>query len=221
MQLNTYKSYKGCIECNESKPLTREFFKRFSFGGKEIFHNVCRNCSDKLYISRNWKEGKLICSICKEYKDEIEFDINKNKSILRHYRDSRCKKCKTKQGSRCRNSRTGEAAINRIITERWLGARNRAKKYNIEFDITKEYLLDLLKFQDYKCNISKIDLTFELGKGRVYTNLSIDKKVSSLGYIKGNVQLVCMAVNQMKSDLDINTLLHICNCIIKNCDYEN
>lgn len=36
------------------------------------------------------------------------------------------------------------------------------------------------------------------GRCRVPTNVSVDRINSNLGYIKGNLQLVCMAVNQIK-----------------------
>lgn len=57
-------------------------------------------------------------------------------------------------------------------------------------------------------------MTYELDSGRVYTNVSIDQIDPSKGYTLNNIQLVCMGVNQMKSDLDMNTLLYLCNAII-------
>ncbi|UVY48073.1 MAG: hypothetical protein [Bacteriophage sp.] len=49
-------------------------------------------------------------------------------------------------------------------------------------------------------------MTYYFDSGRVPTNLSVDRIDSSLGYIKGNIQLVCMAVNQMKSVLTVEQL---------------
>lgn len=40
-------------------------------------------------------------------------------------------------------------------------------------------------------------------------------KPTTLGYIKGNIQLVCMAVNQMKSDLTIEQLKYFCKSILE------
>lgn len=51
--------------------------------------------------------------------------------------------------------------------------------------------------------------------GRVPTNLSVDRIDSGLGYIKGNIQLVCMAANQMKSDLTIEQLKYFCKSILE------
>ena len=70
--------------------------------------------------------------------------------------------------------------------------------------------------QHGKCAISGIDMTYIANCGRIPTNVSVDRIDSSKGYIKGNVQLVCMAVNQMKNDLDMQTLLTFCDAIVSN-----
>lgn len=59
-------------------------------------------------------------------------------------------------------------------------------------------------------------MTYELNNGRVNTNVSIDRIDSTKGYLKTNVQLVCMVVNQMKSDLSLNELISICKQIIEH-----
>lgn len=51
---------------------------------------------------------------------------------------------------------------------------------------------------------------------RVPTNISVDRIDPKQGYIKGNLQLVCMAVNQMKSDLTIEQLKYFCRSILQN-----
>ena len=52
--------------------------------------------------------------------------------------------------------------------------------------------------------------------GRVYINISIDQIKQGKGYTEDNVQLVYMAVNQLKSDWDMNTVKYICKMIINN-----
>lgn len=54
------------------------------------------------------------------------------------------------------------------------------------------------------------------GEGRIYTNVSIDQIMPSKGYTIDNIQLVCMAVNQLKSDLDMDTILILCSAIVDN-----
>jgi hypothetical protein len=59
-------------------------------------------------------------------------------------------------------------------------------------------------------------MTYLMGKGRIYTNVSVDRIDSNKGYLKDNVQLVCMVINQMKSDLNLDELKYYCQEIIKN-----
>lgn len=59
-------------------------------------------------------------------------------------------------------------------------------------------------------------MTYELEKGRTYTNVSIDQISPSVGYTVDNIQLVCMAVNQLKSDLDMDTVLLLCSAILNS-----
>lgn len=98
------------------------------------FHTTCRDCEDRIKLNTEWKDGKLLCHICGEYKEPSEFT----------------------------------------------------------------------------------DMTYELGEGRIYTNVSIDQIMPSKGYTIDNIQLVCMAVNQLKSDLDMDTILILCSAIVDN-----
>jgi hypothetical protein len=66
------------------------------------------------------------------------------------------------------------------------------------------------------CALSGIPMTFYFDSGRVPTNISVDRIDPKQGYIKGNLQLVCMAVNQMKSDLTIEQLKYFCRSILQN-----
>ena len=58
-------------------------------------------------------------------------------------------------------------------------------------------------------------MTFEQGNGRISTNVSIDQINPKEGYTIGNIQLVCMAINQMKSDLNMDEVYMFCEGILK------
>jgi hypothetical protein len=103
-----------------------------------------------------------------------------------------------------------------LLDHRYLSLCDRAKRNGLIVDITKQDLYDLWDNQQGKCALSGIEMTYISNCGRIPTNVSVDRIDSSKGYIKGNVQLVCMAVNQMKNDLDTQTLLMFCNAIINN-----
>jgi hypothetical protein len=113
----------------------------------------------------------------------------------------------------------GEAKLKKCLRHRLLGARDRAIKQNISFSLDLESIIDLWYAQNGMCALSGLPMTFELKQGRVPTNVSIDKIDRTLGYIKGNIQLVCMACNQIKSDLTDAEMYNFCKNIVKN--YEN
>lgn len=213
-----YKTY-DC--CNQQLPDNSEFFTRYS---KLTYidnipawsHNTCRTCEQKQKWEDTWKDGKLKCKICNQYLPTSSFDIKDSSNTLRKGYDTRCKSCKKLQGKNYRKSLEGEEALNATITARWLGARDRAKNKKISFEITKQDLKNLWHEQKGLCAISKIPMTYIMENGRTFTNLSVDRKNPHIGYTKDNVQLVCMAVNQMKSDLSKEELLMFCKAIVEN-----
>lgn len=209
--------YKECECCKETLVQNRTNFKRHvnKETGKEEYSMICRKCEEKLVMEQNWKDGKLKCFVCGEWLDPEEFDSH-TQYAYRNHKDKRCKQCKRKQNLQARKNYSDEKRLYKILQERWLGARDRARRKNIPFDITKEDLMNIWEFQEGKCAISKIPMTFEMDNGRTYTNVSIDQIIPGKGYTKDNIQLICYAVNQLKSDWDIDTVIYICRQIVDN-----
>lgn len=73
--------------------------------------------------------------------------------------------------------------------------KRRAKKDNLEFDISKQYL-EWLYFKNPNCTLTNIHLS--LNKGFM-NSISIDRIDNSKGYVKRNVQLVSKSINHMKN----------------------
>lgn len=160
-------------------------------------------------------DGCILCYKCLKYKLPEEFDDNSTK-WYRNYKDCRCKQCKAIQRKHRLLLNNQLKDVYELLDHRYLGLVERAKKRGLAVNINKEYLHELWDAQNGKCAISGIDMTYISNCGRIPTNVSVDRIDSSKGYIKGNIQLVCMAVNQMKNDLDMQTLLTFCNAIILN-----
>ena len=57
-------------------------------------------------------------------------------------------------------------------------------------------------------------MTLNVDTGRNPYNVSVDQINPSGGYTKDNIQLVCMCVNQLKSDFDMDVILNICRNIL-------
>ena len=80
----------------------------------------------------------------------------------------------------------------------------RAKRRDEQCDLDLEHLKEVWDKQQGICPYSKVKLEYvNEGKtnSKIYT-MSLDRKDSSKGYIKGNVQFVSIAINLMKSNMD-------------------
>lgn len=163
----------------------------------------------------------LYCNRCKKWLDEDLFNIDN--SNLHNNKGNKCLHCKNCQIKKYKNylNRTAsdkEFALRRKLRCALNGAIRRSKKYNRYIDLNIDFLLYLWEKQKGKCAITGYDMTFDFYKGRVNSNVSLDRIDSSKGYTKDNVQLVCMAANQMKNDLAMDELINICQDII---NYNN
>lgn len=221
-----------CVCCGKEYPAhTKEYFMQHIVSGRYLVSNICKECKRNKKYDREYSENKtkLLCHRCLEYKpiDQFHIDSRTDKELTREsqyriiYRGGRksyCKDCyKTVERERY-NRRSEKDRLYKCLQQRWLGARDRAKKHNTEFTITKDDLINKYNEQNGKCALTGIDLTFDMYQGRINTNISIDKINPKLGYTKNNIQLVCMAVNQMKNDLSMNELLSLCKKVIEHND---
>lgn len=80
--------------------------------------------------------------------------------------------------------------------------------------LSLEYLLKLYDSQKGLCALSGEAMTHQTGKGKLKTNMSIDKIVPARGYVEGNVQLVCTIVNIMKHTMSLKELKGWCEKIL-------
>lgn len=219
MKLNTYKKYYTCPTCNRELPYTRAFFKRRIIHGKEYLDDICKECSNKEIINREFNSGLLLCHKCNQYKDVNNFSVNGSDSSLRDYRRYICKDCYTNSQRNRDVNLDNDEKLDKCLKARFLGARERALKSSANFNITLDYIKDLWNRQDGICALSGVPMTFLLREGRTPTNVSIDKIDRTKGYTIGNIQLVCMACNQIKSDLTEQEMYNFCKKIVEV--YEN
>ena len=90
---------------------------------------------------------------------------------------------------------------------------NARHRKNKEFNITEIDLQNLWSKQDGKCAYSKLPMS--AASNQLYT-VSLDRIDSSIGYVVGNIQLVCAAVNKMKQEYTEEVFLTLCNLITQN-----
>lgn len=208
---------KKCTKCNkEYENNIKEHFHKNTLT-KDGLNKICKYCklNNRHKIKHLDINGNILCTKCLIYKEDCNFD-NALGKWFRKEKDLRCKDCKKIQYEKRRINNRGDLGIERLLTERYAALKDRAKKNGLIVDFEKTYLKELWEKQNYTCALSGIKMTTLFFKGRVNTNMSVDRIDNSKGYIKGNIQLVCMAINQMKNDLSQEALLFFCNKIIEN-----
>lgn len=96
-------------------------------------------------------------------------------------------------------------------------AKRRSKKgRDIEVTIDSKYLDELWHSQKGRCAYTNQKLTLpKKHNDRDYT-ASVDRIDSTKGYIEGNVQFVCRAVNLMKNQFTHSFFLDMCKKVVNN-----
>lgn len=110
--------------------------------------------------------------------------------------------------------------MNKLYLSTIHNIKKRSKRLNI--NITVQDIKDLYQKQEGKCAISGKHMTCF---GYTQTNddkhninkwnTSIDRIDSKKGYNKENIQLICGIGNRMKTDMNTNQLLLLCNDVNK------
>lgn len=173
------------------------------------------------------------CSKCKEVKVLIEFKKDKHKSS--GY-SSTCKHCARKatqvwQQKNVEYRRNYDKAYATANKEQ-IRIKNKRRYQNLTLDqkfemliktaqkrtkfkcfISADYLKEVWQKQEGRCAYTKLPLTADANQ---LTTMSLDRIDSDVDYVIGNVQLVCVAVNRMKSDFLEKDFIGLCNLITQN-----
>jgi len=149
-----------------------------------------------------FRNGRNICVEChSKYNAEYR---KKNKEKLKKKRDEYW--ANVDQGLRYQRvkaavTRSPEAFIRSLVHHVTKKTNQRNKRISEgkdrRVDIDYDYMLNIYKDQDGKCALSGLPMSHQYHD--LYS-MSVDRIDSSIGYIKGNVQLVCKAVNLMKNN---------------------
>ncbi len=162
------------------------------------------------------------CSHCGEVKALSDFYTSGKRANGETQYASWCKACiKIKQASYHKRTwgkeRLHYVAFKRTKTARHYLAylRSKAIQRKRGDEVISLDALELLwSAQGGKCALTGWPMTMELANGIVQTNCSIDRIDSSRGYVVGNVQLVCRAVNIAKSALPVSDFLNLCKAVV-------
>ncbi len=125
---------------------------------------------------------------------------------------------KTKECRKCYNKRRGVEHQSYIGTKNVSGTyysqvRLGAAQRNILFDVSIEFIDELLVKQQYKCALSGIHIVTSVS--HPVATASLDRIDSKGGYTPENVQWVHKNINKMKTDLDEFTFITLCEAVAR------
>jgi hypothetical protein len=117
-------------------------------------------------------------------------------------------------------NQTAKSRLKRMLSQ----TKYDAKRRNLEFNLTHDYVFSLLKFQNEKCALTGKEFDYKVGgdyNRRNPDGISIDRINNSIGYIVGNIQLVRCKLNIIKSNLDNNEFIDLCKQVTQNSKKSN
>lgn len=102
-----------------------------------------------------------------------------------------------------------------ISNKYWSNIKNNAKIRNLEFNISIEYVNELLIQQNFKCKLSGVEITPpNLSKNSdLRGTASLDRIDSTKGYIINNIQWIHKDLQDMKMDKTDQEFIQWCNII--------
>tara|TARA_R110000868_G_scaffold154180_7_gene380252 strand:- start:6379 stop:6891 length:513 start_codon:yes stop_codon:yes gene_type:complete len=141
------------------------------------------------------------CRVCGEWKLLSEFYGKRND----------CKVC-TKQS--VAKNKIGYVPLHeRSIQSRLKNLCTKAKLRTKEFLLTPHDLSVIWEKQEGRCAYTKLPL---LATANQFNTASLDRIDSSKGYVVGNVQLVCAAINKMKQEYTEDLFLLLSLLVAQN-----
>lgn len=185
---------KRCSKCRDVKKVDEFNKNRVTADG---FNNVCRVCESEYRVKRESmyaesnKSGlpmvevsELRCCKCKVTQPAIQFSTSvRTKTGLKRS----CKTCDAVSQARRASTKSGK--LYSLVN----GAKQRAAQKGMVFNLSVEDL----SIPDF-CPVLGIPIV--VGGRRGDNSPSLDRKENDRGYTKGNVVVVSMRANRLKSD---------------------
>ncbi len=129
------------------------------------------------------------CYRCKKKKEENLFYLRK-KPNGESYRCSVCYECRNKY-----EVHTAKASLRNYLLQNMRSRRWFAKKKEVDFTVSFDYLQKLFLHQEGKCAYTKEELDYKINK-----RVSLDRWDNSKGYIEGNILYCTTRANEIKSN---------------------
>ena len=176
---------KICNKCSEEKQLS-EYGK--CEGGKYGLRAVCKICSNTIQSERRKNNLEKYATWARRYRDEKKEKYNSYDSKYR---------------------KEYKKTIDGYASSLYTGAKSRAFKKGLEFNLTSEWIKD--KLREMKCSATGFDLTIVTSiDGRVNPlKPTLDRLDSTKGYTLENTRVTCWWWNVMKQDWSEETVINL------------
>lgn len=140
---------------------------------------------------RIYTDNGIICSACQEEKSLENYA--KNRTI--------CRACRVIESNN-QDNKSIENFLRRVCHVK----RYECKRSGRDFDLTKEFLVDLWYSQNGLCFYTDQSMSWGYGNGYLPSALSIDQVIPSAGYTQNNVVLCQAIVNKIKHNFTYTDL---------------
>lgn len=203
----TLKRPRDCLICNSTELHRQWNPERWVCNNNHVVLSrkiknptgVCRKCGTNKRENEQWFSN--ICKLCKK--------IEGRKSSAVQWRHN------YKIANRKRVQESPEEFIKYLllhVRKPRTAQKKRYRKDNQRFvvDLTIDILINLYYKQNGKCAISGLDMVHKFNS--MYS-ISIDRIDGNVGYLDGNVQFVCQAINFMKNKRSNEEALEFVNKI--------
>ena len=169
------------------------------------------------------------CTNCFVTKDINFFYVTGKKVNGSPKYNSWCKKCISIKQATYHKKNWGKEQLKYTAFKRTKSVRSylqylrsKAVSRKKEGEVISLDALELLwNMQNGCCALTGWQMTMELANGVVQTNCSLDRIDSSLGYVVGNVQLVCRIANVSKSSLTTQEFIKLCHAVLEQNNGKN
>jgi hypothetical protein len=192
-----------CLECNSTLKKRQ----------KKFCSCKCMNVYNARIFKEQHKENNpekwRVCNVCNAEKNLSYFSLIDKTRKTTTDRKSTCKNCSASIREKERRNRSWKYDARQVLLS---NAKQRAKKLNMEFSLTKEDI-DIPDI----CPVFKFPLKRE-NKETWMCAPSIDRIDNTRGYVKDNIIIVSRRANILKKDATIEELIkladyyeHLCN----------
>jgi len=167
-------------------------------------------------LCQDYLNGMSQNDLIKKYNigsDKVKFLLERNNIEREIGKGSGTKKAWSRGIRKPRNcNKGGTKDIHNALFNRW---KANAKSRSYPFEISIEYLQELLENQNFKCAYTNMDMLCPktYNEKREMTSspylISLDRIDSELGYVEGNVHFVCVWTNKAKGAYSHETFKEI------------